>query len=290
MHIGCGLINRRRNCFLNATLQALFHIPKLDNSIRNEVNENKCAVKNCVTCSLMNLFAITKSSTVACSTYDLYGRLKKTNQQFSNLLNGENQDAHEFLMVLNQELERPPHSARWFSNNFSVTIATSIMCDSCGKVHKSTSRVTDLALHVKGNPSIQAAVDSYFDYDDVHFLCEECRTYDTLKKKHLIISAPPCICLQLRRFSEQGTKITDAIEVSRLSLKKHFLKTQTSEWDYELVAIVNHFGESTNVGHYNTIVLTPNGEHYEFDDLSVRQVSSNLVSGVNAYIYCFTRE
>ncbi|XP_037050724.1 ubiquitin carboxyl-terminal hydrolase 36-like [Bradysia coprophila] len=232
----------------------------------------------------MNLYVNIKSNKVACSPYTLYDCLKKTNQRLSDLLNGDHQDAHEFLIVLNQELERPPHSARWFSNNFSMKLATSIKCDSCGKVHESTSPVTDLALHLEGNQSIQAAVDSYFDYDDVDFLCEECRTYDTVKKKHLILSAPPCICLQLRRFSEQGTKITDAIEISGISLKKHFLKTQTSEWNYELVAIVNHFGQSRNVGHYNTIVLTSNGEYYEFDDRSVRKVSSNIVSGENAYL------
>lgn len=232
---------------------------------------------------------MTKSSNVACSPYQLYDRLKKTDQRFADLLNGQHQDAHEFLMVFNQELERPPHSAPWFTNNFSMKLATIITCNSCGKIHESTSQVTDLAIHLQGNRSVQAAVDSYFNYDDVDFLCEECRTYDTVQKKHHILSAPPCLWLQLRRFSKQGTKITDKIEISGLSLKKHFLRTRSSECNYKLVSVINHFGQSRNVGHYNTIILTPHGEHYEFDDRSVRKVSSSLVSEENAYILFYTQ-
>ncbi|KAG4074576.1 hypothetical protein HA402_004447 [Bradysia odoriphaga] len=227
--------------------------------------------KNCVTCIVIDLFGNTKSSKVACNPYRLYDALKKNNKRLSDLLNSDHQDAHEFLIVLNQELERQPHYARWFSDNFSANLATHIKCNSCGKVHESRNEVQDFALDLVGNRSIQAAVDSYFNYDDVDFLCEDCRTYDTLKKKYFILSAPSYLCLQLRRFSEQGTKITDTIEISGLSLKNHFLKTQTLEWKYKLIAVVNHFGESQSVGHYNTIVLLPNGTVYEFDDRSVRQ-------------------
>lgn len=279
-------MNKKQNCFLNATLQALFQIPTIANCLQTDLdNENKCKIRECITCMVINLFGNTQSSEVPCSPYRLYFALKKTNLRFLKLLNGEHQDAHEFLIVLNHELDQQAHSARWFSNNFTVNLTTHVKCSSCGTVHESFSGVTDIAVHLKGNRSIQDAVDSYFNYDDIEYMCEACRTYDIVKKKNFIQTAPACLCLQLRRFSERGTKITDTIEIaSELSLRKHFFKTQVLEWKYKLVVVVNHFGESQNIGHYNTIVLTPNGEYYELDDRTVRKVSSSLVSGKHSYM------
>lgn len=111
-------------------------------------------------------------------------------------------------------LEKQPNSVRWFANNFTVDLATHVVCSSCGKAHESFSKVTDLALHVAGNRTIQAAVDSYFDHDDIHFRCNNCKKFNIVKKKHFIVSAPAHLCLQLRRFSDRGTKLTDEIEIS----------------------------------------------------------------------------
>lgn len=231
------------------------------------------------------LFKDTKSSKRPCNPYRLYGALAKTNIRLSGLLNGKHQDSHEFLILLTEELEKQEHSALWFSNNFTANISTHVNCSSCGKVNRSTSEVVYFALHLQRDRSIQTALDSYFNYDDIEYLCESCRTYDIAKKKHFLLSGPDYLCLQLRRFSELGEKITNEIEISlELSVGKHFSKPQAREWKYKLIAVVNHFGQSRHAGHYNTIVLTPNGLHYEFDDRNVREVSSNLVSGKDAYI------
>lgn len=272
---------------MNSVLQVLFHIPKIANCLLSDLNNinNKCKIRNCVSCMVVSLYGNTYTSETACSPYQLYSELKKTNSQISGLLNGQHQDAHEFLIVFNQVLEQQPHSVRWFPNNFSIDLATHILCGSCGKVHKSSSEVTDLAIHVVKNGTVQDAVDSYFNYDDIQYQCEGCRAYVIARKKHFIVSAPAYLCIQIRRFSGQGSKITDKIEIlPKLSVKQHFLKTQDSESAYKLVAVVNHFGESRNIGHYNAIIVTTNGEHYEVDDRNVRKVSSNLVSGKNAYM------
>lgn len=233
----------------------------------------------------LDLFKNTQCSKVPCSPYKLYHALQGTNLRFSELLNGKHQDSHEFLILLTEELEKQSHSTHWFVNNFSANIETHINCASCGTIHRSSVEVLDFALHLQGNQSIQIALDSYFHYEDTEYLCESCRTLDTAKKQHFLLSAPKCICVQLRRFSEQGEKLNDDIEISsELSLGKYFLKTEAAVWKYKLVAIVNHFGGSRSVGHYNTIVLAPDGVCYEFDDRNVRQVSSNLISGKNAYM------
>lgn len=247
--------------------------------------ETNCTIRECVTCKFLNLFKITQCSKVPCSPYDLYGALRKTSKRFAELLNGKHQDSHEFLIVFTEELEKQKHSARWFGNNFTANIVTHINCSSCGEVHKSCVEVLDFALHLQGNQSIQFALDSYFNFENAEYLCESCRTLDIAKKQHFLLSAPGCLCVQLRRISERGEKINDKIEISsELTLGKYFLKTQAVPWKYKLVAIVNHFGANRYVGHYNTIVLTPNDVCYEFDDRSVREVSSNIISGNIEYM------
>lgn len=50
------------------------------------------------------------------------------------------------------------------------------------------------------------------------------------------------------------------------------------------MAVINHFGENIHIGHYNTIVLNAAEGCYEFDDRSVRKVSSSMISGKQAYL------
>ncbi len=285
-NIGSGLINqyKRNNCFFNATVQALFHIPTVASCLRKDL-ETKCTIRECITCKFLNLFKTTQCSKAPCSPYELYKALQKTNTRFTGLLNGKHQDSHEFLIVLTEELEKQKHSARWFVNNFTANIVTHVNCTSCGTVHKSFTEVLDFALHLKGNQSIQIALDSYFNHDDADFLCESCQTLDIAKKQHFLVSLPDCLCVQLRRFTERGEKLNDKIEISsELALGRYFSEPQDTPWKYKLIAVVNHFGTSRYVGHYNTIVSTANNVCYEFDDRSVREVSSNLISGDNAYM------
>lgn len=165
-------------------MQALFHMPVVANCLQKNIDDVKdCTVRDCVTCMFLDLFKTTQCSKVPCSPFRLYGALKKININFSKLLDGKHQDSHEFLMLLTQVLEQKPHSTLWFQNNFSANISTHVNCSSCGKVHKSFSRVADFALHLQGNQSIQVALDSYFDYDEIEYLCESRKTYKNSKKK-----------------------------------------------------------------------------------------------------------
>lgn len=276
---------------MNAVLQVLFRTPKIDRSLQSELNIDKnCKVRNCISCLVVSLYGNVITSKVACSPYALYAALKKTGSPLSDLLNGDHQDAHEFLMVFNEVLEKQTHSVRWFADNFTVDLATRVVCGSCGKMNESFCAVTDFALHVTGNRTVKTAVDSYFANDEINYQCEACRNCGIARKRHFIVSAPAYLCLQLKRFSGRGKKLTDLIEISsELNLRQHFLNPQDSESKFKLIAVINHFGESRNVGHYNAIFLNANGENFEFDDHNVRKVSSNLISGKDAYILFYER-
>lgn len=265
-------------------MQALFHIPTIQNCLDSH-NSANCSNKQCVTCKFVDLFRATQNSTTPCNPYTLYEALKTTNKRLFRLLNGKHQDSHEFLILLSEVLEQQTHSSHWFTGNFTADLTTHVNCSSCGTVHQSFSQVADFALHLPGNHSIQNALDSYFGYDEIDYFCESCRILNKLQKKHFLISAPKCLILQLKRFSDRSQKNSDEIEITmELNLSHHFLLPQEVAWKYKLVAVTNHFGNALHVGHFNTVVSTYNNTFYEFDDRSVREVSSNLVSETSAYI------
>lgn len=281
-------MNSRNNCFYNSTFQALFHIQTVANCLREDFELAKnCPTKECITCKVTNFFKATQCSKLPFNPYDVYKALRKTkNKRLLKLLDGKQQDPHEFLMVLIQELEQQKHSARWFVNSFTVNIRTHVECSSCGKLHKTNGELTHFVLKIQGNQSIQSAMDSYFNYDPIEYYCSSCKVdKGSAEMKYFLLSAPDCLCLQLKRFDEQYKKINDSIEISsELRLSKYFLKKQSCNWNYKLVAVISHFGESLDIGHYNTIVINANDDCYEFDDRSVRKVSSNMVSGEAVYL------
>lgn len=249
------------------------------------VDTENCSDKQCVTCKLVNLFKITQLRSVPCNPYEFYGTLKRKSERFDSLLNGAQQDSHYFLIMLTEVLEEQPHDAHWFKKNFTANLATHVNCSSCGKVHESASEVVDFGLFLPGNDTIQTALDAYFDHDDIDFLCENCEALNVARKKHFLLTSPKCLCLQLKRFSSYGKKINDKIEVSlELSLANHFLQPETIGDKYRLVAIINHSGQAMHVGHYSTIVFTPDNTFYEFDDRSVREVSSNFFAQSCPYV------
>jgi len=232
------------------------------------------------------MFKDTQCSERPYSPYRIYDALKKTSSRFSALLNEKQQDPHEFLMLLTHELGKQNHSSSWFVNNFTADMKTQIECSLCGTVHSTSGKVADLLLEITGNESIQTSLDSYFNYDLIEeYHCEHRREVGVARKRPVLLTAPKCLCLQLKRFSEAKNKINDSIYITHeISLSTYFLKPQAREWKYKLVAVINHFGETLHVGHYNTIVITSTDRFYEFDDRNVRTVSSNMVSGSQAYL------
>lgn len=256
------------------------------NCLREDLEVAKnCPVRECITCKFTNFFKDMQCRDLPLNPYRLYEALKKAkNKRFSELLNGKQQDPHEFLMVLVQELEQQQHSASWFVKNFTCNIRTHVECSSCRKIHATNGEISDFTLTIQGNQSIQSSLDSYFNYDAIDYHCISCKKNRIAKMKYFLLSAPDCLCLQLRRFDKRNNKIKDNIQISlELNLSKYFLKNQACEWKYKLVAVINHFGESIHVGHYNTIV-NADDVCYEFDDRNVRKVSSSIISGNEVYL------
>lgn len=227
-------------------------------------------------------------SQLPCKPNNVYETLKKSNKIFCKILNGCQQDPHEFLVLLAEEMEKQKqkHYLTWHEENFVADVKTVVECSVCKSSYETDGTIGDFALDIHGQKSVQSAMDLYFDSESVDgYLCVGCAKRVRMEKQHFLTSTPPCLSIQLKRFSESRGKLNTNIEISpELNLSNYFAESSVHELKYKLIAVVNHLGKTRHSGHYTTIVCTLNEAYYEFDDKDVRQVNANSIKGCEAYL------
>lgn len=109
-------------------------------------------------------------------------------------------------------------------------------------------------------------------------------------KQFSLERAPITLCIQLKRFSMMGNKLTKQItfkpriDLSRFAARHSHPAAAAQPFSYRLVSMVTHLGVSQHCGHYTAIGLTEAGSYYNFDDSYVRPIAMQSVCNTNAYI------
>lgn len=203
------------------------------------------------------------------------------------------QDAHEFLLLVADEMETKQHSLRWFENNFIADVRTIVQCSTCKNNFKSDGHFGDFTVNVCGK-SVQSALDVYFDWENVDaYDCPCCKKEVAAKKKFSLISTPPCLCITLNRFTK-NSKINRKIDIkSEITTSDYFFDKPTDasrpQCKYKLVAVINHLGKLRNSGHYTAVIHSQKNEFYEFNDSIVHKVNKEAIKGNEAYVLFYER-
>lgn len=240
------------------------------------------------------LFNVSKTNQFPYYPVGLYETVQKKNKRFREMLNGRQQDANEFLLLIAEEMDHDKlHSLKWFESNFVANVRTSVQCIMCKNIYQSHSDIGHFAVNINGQKSVQTALDMFFGGETVtNYKCACCKKPVTAKKQFSMVSAPSCLCVTLKRFSQYG-KINDNIEVTpELSTAKYFLETHVNsskpQWKYKLMSVICHKGKTRTSGHYTTIVCS-NNEFHEFNDSIVGQVHETAIKGNEAYVLLYER-
>lgn len=188
-------MNVGNTCYLNSTLQALFHIPSMANWLMSDKahRENcyKVNEKGCIICAVAKTLHLTQKEKSAVQPYSVYTKLKFI---CKHLLFGKQEDAHEFLRYLIESMElsylqRFPnikdmdqYSKQTTPLNyiFGSYVKSAVRCLSCGYISVTYQHFQDIILDISKVDNIEDALEMYFASERLEDMCYKC---DSCKRK-----------------------------------------------------------------------------------------------------------
>ena len=137
---------------------------------------------------------------------------------------------------------------------------------------------------------INTLIEYFFGVENLdEHRCPQCGFIGGTEKKFDIIEAPQLLVLHLSRFSGEILKIHTLVEFTTELCTVCIRDGNGQPITYRLTGMIRHTGASIEAGHYIAYVLI-DGDWYEANDESMRQVSWPTVRSLQAYMLLYQRQ
>lgn len=194
--VGAGMVNMGNTCYLNSTLQALFHVPALvnwllsDKQHMSQCEDSGGGQGGCIICAMSKtLQASQQRNTSAIRPWLILSKLRIVCR---HLMPGRQEDAHEFLRYLVEAMEKAyvqrfRNVANLDTRSKETTplnqilggyLRSAVRCLECGHVSTTFQHFQDVLLDIRKVNTLDDALELYFSkekLDDLAYHCENCQ-------------------------------------------------------------------------------------------------------------------
>jgi len=252
-----------------------------------------------------------KGGFVACALQQLFNRMQfrngrpiatalkdslLMNSSFADFDNDLQQDATEFLglvlCVLTEILRKNGRDP--ISSLFCSPVISWVRCSECA-MHRENFSDESIILHVPiiGTTIQDSLLHGFFEQERIdEWICDnQCNSHGT---KGLSLESRNILVLSLKRFPNHGRKDDTLVTfpLDGLDTAPFMHRPDEFRTTYKLVAVINHIGNSLSRGHYTLSMRFGPNTWYNYDDESVRLISSAEVVTKHAYtlVYCLSNK
>ncbi len=236
---------------------------------------------------------------------------------------GEQEDAHEYLVNLLERLHRLDmeaytkiwgHEKGWLAKNrhleqtssihqiFAGIFRSQVKCSSCGSESMTYDPFTNLDLGLNDCRNVMHCLQRFTMLETIGqsnaYLCQKCKLKSEATKRLLIHTLPNILVLQLKRFhflghGSHGSKLSQHIAFDMQLDMSPFLSRTPLGGEaggiYDLYGVLVHSGSSAQSGHYYSFVKHKHNQWMKLDDERCEPVSASQVLDQNAYILFYSR-
>ncbi|GLT71465.1 hypothetical protein SLA2020_434810, partial [Shorea laevis] len=296
-------------CYANAVLQCLAFTPPLNAYFLQGIHSRACVNKEaCFICEFESLILKAKEGKSPLSPIGILSQLKNVGSQLGN---GREEDAHEFLRYAIDTMqsvcleEAGVHASGSLEEEttligltFGGYLRSKIKCTKCHGKSERQERMMDLTVEIEGDIGTLEEALHQFTRTEIldgenKYQCSRCKSYERAKKKMTVMEAPNILTIALKRFqSGKFGKLNKPIQFPEiLDLAPFTSGTSDKSPIYKLYGVVVHLDimNASFSGHYVSYVKNSQNKWFKIDDSTVTAVERERVLTKGAYMLLYAR-
>lgn len=304
----CGLLNCGNSCYANVVLQCLAFTPPLTAYFLQGVHSRACKKGDwCFTCEFESLVLKAKDGNSPLSPSRIISQLQNIG---SNLGNGREEDAHEFLRYAIDTMQSgclkeagirasgSLEETTLLGLTFGGYLRSKIECMRCGGKSERHEKMMDLTVEIGGDIGTLEEALRQFTHTEMldgenKYHCSRCKSYERAKKKLRVLEAPNVLTIALKRFqSGKFGKLNKTIRFPEiLDLAPYMSGTSDKSPIYRLYGVIVHMDimNAAFSGHYVCYVKNTQNKWFKIDDSMVKAVELERVLTKGAYMLLYAR-